>query len=44
MDGFYARLVEGASIPDALKLARRTMRTIPIYRHPYYWGAFVVFQ
>jgi CHAT domain-containing protein len=44
MNAFYTRLVAGASIPDALKLARRTTRTISTYRHPYYWGAFAVFQ
>jgi tetratricopeptide (TPR) repeat protein len=44
MDSFYTRLMDGASIPDALKLARRTIRTAPAYTHPYYWGAFAGFQ
>jgi CHAT domain-containing protein len=44
MDAFYTPLLAGASVPDALKLARHAIRTTSAYRHPYYWGAFAVFQ
>jgi CHAT domain-containing protein len=43
MDLFYARLLSGASVADALQGATMTLRKAPEHAHPYYWAAFGVF-
>lgn len=44
MNAFYAPLLAGTSVPVALQQAQRVIRTAAAYRHPYYWGAFAVYQ
>jgi CHAT domain-containing protein len=39
MDGFYAGLAKGLTVPQALTAARQALILDPRYRHPYYWGA-----
>jgi tetratricopeptide (TPR) repeat protein len=39
MDGFYASLARGLTVPEALTAARRGLIRDPRYRHPYYWAA-----
>jgi CHAT domain-containing protein/cytochrome c-type biogenesis protein CcmH/NrfG len=40
---FYGNLLQGASVPDALRFATRHARTRPSTPHPYYWAAFASF-
>lgn len=40
---FYASLVSGKSPAAALRVAGDTVRSMPGYRHPYYWASFAVF-
>ena len=44
MDAFYDSLVAGASVPAALNRAALALRARPEFSHPYFWGAFQVFQ
>jgi CHAT domain-containing protein len=39
MDGFYAGLAKGLTVPEALRAARQALIRDPRYRHPYYWAA-----
>ena len=39
MDGFYAGLAKGLTVPGALTSARQALIRDPRYRHPYYWAA-----
>jgi tetratricopeptide (TPR) repeat protein len=39
MDGFYAGLAKGETVPRALTAARQNLIRDPRYRHPYYWAA-----
>jgi tetratricopeptide (TPR) repeat protein len=39
MDGFYAGLAKGLTVPEALTAARQALIRDPRYRHPYYWAA-----
>jgi CHAT domain-containing protein len=41
---FYRGLVNGASVPAALRLVRRSLGTNPSFCHPYFWAAFQVYQ
>ena len=43
MRAFYANLVSGKSPAAALRAAGDTVRSMPGYRHPYYWASFAVF-
>jgi CHAT domain-containing protein len=43
MDGFYARLVAGKSVPEALSGAAADVAASPGWSHPYYWAGFDVF-
>jgi CHAT domain-containing protein len=43
MRAFYASLVSGKSPAAALRAAGDTVRSMPRYRHPYYWASFAVF-
>jgi CHAT domain-containing protein len=40
---FYANLLSGKSAAESLGAARAAIRSIPAYRHPYYWASFAVF-
>jgi CHAT domain-containing protein/tetratricopeptide (TPR) repeat protein len=42
MNEFYTNLMVGKTSEDALRLAATRVRSMPEYRHPYYWGAFAV--
>jgi CHAT domain-containing protein len=42
MKQFYARLVSGSSVSDALRGAQLTLASKPASSHPYYWAAFGV--
>ena len=44
MEAFYNALAQGADVGSALATAQRAVRSIPGFGHPYYWGAFEVFQ
>lgn len=37
---FYAGLMQGRTVPDALREATRSVRANPRYAHPFYWAAF----
>ena len=39
MDGFYAGLAQGRTVPEALTAARQGLIRDPRYRPPYYWAA-----
>jgi CHAT domain-containing protein len=39
MNGFYAGLAKGLTVPAALTAARKALIRDPRYRHPYYWAA-----
>jgi CHAT domain-containing protein/tetratricopeptide (TPR) repeat protein len=39
MDGFYAGLAKGLTVPEALTASRLALIHDPRYRHPYYWAA-----
>jgi CHAT domain-containing protein len=39
MDGFYAGLAKGLTVPEALTASRQALIRDPRYRHPYYWAA-----
>jgi len=43
MDGFYARLVSGKSVPEALSGAAADIAAVPSWSHPYFWAGFDVF-
>jgi CHAT domain-containing protein len=43
MRAFYSSLVSGQSPAAALRAAGDSVRSIPRYRHPYYWASFAVF-
>jgi CHAT domain-containing protein len=43
MRAFYVSLLSGKSPAAALRAAGDTVRSIPGYRHPYYWASFAVF-
>ena len=43
MDGFYARLVSGKSVPEALSGAAADVAASPGWSHPYFWAGFDVF-
>jgi len=43
MRAFYSSLVSGKSPAAALRAAGDTVRSMPGYRHPYYWASFAVF-
>jgi CHAT domain-containing protein len=43
MDGFYAGLVSGESVPEALFGAAADVAAVPAWSHPYYWAGFDVF-
>lgn len=42
MSGFYKENVQGKAIPDAFRSAQLAM--LSEYKHPYYWGAFIMFS
>jgi len=42
MSGFYRENVRGKAIPDAFRSAQLAMMNE--YKHPYYWGAFIMFS
>jgi len=42
MSGFYRENVQGKEIPDAFRSAQLAM--LNEYKHPYYWGAFIMFS
>ncbi|WKV10693.1 CHAT domain-containing protein [Marivirga harenae] len=42
MSGFYRENVKGKAIPDAFRSAQLAM--LNEYKHPYYWGAFIMFS
>lgn len=42
MSGFYRENVQGKAIPDAFRSAQLAM--LNEYKHPYYWGAFIMFS
>ncbi|MEM8960553.1 MAG: CHAT domain-containing protein [Acidobacteriota bacterium] len=42
MEHFYRRVREGASAATALRDAQRQIRAQRRWRHPYFWGAFVL--
>jgi CHAT domain-containing protein len=42
MSGFYRENVGGKAIPDAFRSAQLAM--LNEYKHPYYWGAFIMFS
>jgi len=44
MDTLYPRLVAGATPAEALQAAQKAMRADPEFRHPYYWGAFQLYE
>jgi CHAT domain-containing protein len=43
MQLFYARLLDGKTVSDALHGAEGAMRSMPGRGHPYYWSAFAAF-
>ena len=43
MDGFYAGLVSGKSVPEALSGAAADVAALPGWSHPYFWAGFDVF-
>jgi CHAT domain-containing protein len=43
MARFYARLVSGKSVPEALSGAAADVAAIPVWSHPYFWAGFDVF-
>ncbi len=43
MDSFYARLVSGKSVPEALSGAAADVAASPNWSHPYFWAGFDVF-
>ena len=43
MDRFYARLVSGKSVPEALSGAAADVAASPGWSHPYFWAGFDVF-
>jgi CHAT domain-containing protein len=43
MGSFYARLLEGQSVSNALTSARKSIRYQEQFSHPYYWAAFEAF-
>jgi len=43
MDGFYARLVLGKSVPEALSGAAADVAAVPGWSRPYFWAGFDVF-
>ena len=42
MSSFYESWLGGMSKRDAFKAAQESLRKNPQYRHPYYWGGFVM--
>lgn len=42
MEYFYQSWKQGMSKSEALKRAQISLKNIPQYEHPYYWGAFVM--
>jgi CHAT domain-containing protein len=44
MKAFYDALLAGDSVAGALRSAKQKIRSLPGYAHPYYWGAFQVFE
>jgi CHAT domain-containing protein len=44
MNAFYNSLFAGEQPAAALQTARRSLHSIPEFRHPYYWGAFQIYQ
>jgi tetratricopeptide (TPR) repeat protein len=40
---FYSNLMSGKTSEDSLRAATLTIRKLPGYQHPYYWGSFTVF-
>jgi CHAT domain-containing protein len=43
MQAFYASLLQGAKPSEALRQAARTVRSQPLFAHPYYWASFAVY-
>lgn len=43
MQVFYASLMSGKTPSNSLRAASLAIRSIPQYRHPYYWASFAVF-
>jgi CHAT domain-containing protein len=43
MEGFYARIAAGKSVPQALSGAEGDVAAMPKWSHPYYWAGFDVF-
>jgi CHAT domain-containing protein/tetratricopeptide (TPR) repeat protein len=43
MREFYSNLLSGKTTADSLRAATATIRRLPEYQHPYYWGSFAVF-
>jgi CHAT domain-containing protein len=43
MGGFYARLVSGKSVPEALSGAAADVAAVTGWSHPYFWAGFDVF-
>ena len=42
MSSFYENWLGGMSKREAFKAAQESLRKNPQYRHPYYWGGFVM--
>ena len=43
MRAFYSNLMSGKTPANSLRAAAVTVRNLPGYKHPYYWGSFAVF-
>jgi CHAT domain-containing protein len=43
MREFYSHLIAGKSTTDSLRAATIAIRSLPEYRHPYFWASFAVF-
>jgi CHAT domain-containing protein len=43
MLGFYHQLLRGAPAAEALRIAEQSVRSSPLWQHPFYWAAFELF-
>lgn len=43
MRAFYSNLMSGKTPADSLRTASLAVRSVPQYRHPYYWASFAIF-
>ena len=42
MESFYKNWQQGMSKPEALRQAQIALKSMPAYKHPYYWAPFVM--